>query len=55
MKFATALLAMGAVAADDHIDVFHISNYKNLVSSLISNVRDNKLTTVQGTGDVTWK
>ena len=42
MKFATALLALGAVSADDKIDVFHISNFKNLVSSLISNVRNQR-------------
>ena len=58
MKFATAALLALGVVADDRIDVFHPSNYKNLMSSLIDGVvhkKFNQDANLGATGIVTWK
>ena len=58
MKFATAALFALGVAADDRIDVFHPSNYKNLMSTLIDGIAHKKFnnnTNLETAGVVTWK
>ena len=56
MKFATAALLAFGVAANDRIEVFHPSNYKNLMSTLIDGLVHKKFqkTDLGATGIVTW-